>query len=462
MSQKHPLRQTALFLAAALITLSVARAALPAKIGDQPVPSLAPLIKQVAPAVVNIATRGTVDVRRGQNPLFNDPFFRHFFGAPEQQQQQEMRSLGSGVIVDAENGYILTNYHVVANADEIEITLQDDRTLRAEVIGADEGSDIAVLKVSEDRLTDIPIADSEQAQVGDYVIAIGNPFGLEHTVTSGIISGLGRSGLNPNGYEDFIQTDASINPGNSGGALVNLRGELVGINSAIFTARGGGGNIGIGFAIPSNMVSSIMDQILEFGEVRRGLLGVNIYTVTPDIAEAYGVEETRGALVSQVMAGSAAEAAGIETGDIIVLVGDKTVKSANELRNSIGLLRAGESVDLGLVRDGVKQFVTATLGERESSVQVAAAEIHRGLDGAEFENLDESSPEFTGILGVRVRSVERNSTAYAAGLRSDDVIIGVNRATVRNVEELREAAGDSASLVLNVRREDRSLLIPVR
>ncbi len=460
MSRNHPLRQAALILAAALITLPAARAALPAMLGDQPMPSLAPLIKQVAPAVVNIATRGTIDVRRGQNPLFDDPFFRHFFGAPEE-RQQEMRSLGSGVIVDAKKGYILTNYHVVANADEIEITLQDDRTLTAEVIGADEGSDIAVLKVTENHLTDIPIADSEQAEVGDFVIAIGNPFGLEHTVTSGIISGLGRSGLNPNGYEDFIQTDASINPGNSGGALVNLRGELVGINSAIYTARGGG-NIGIGFAIPSNMARSIMDQILEFGEVRRGLLGVNIYTVTPDIAEAYAVQETQGALVSQVMAGSAAEAAGIQTGDIIVSVGGKAVKSANELRNLIGLLRAGESVQLGLVRDGDEEIVTATLGERQSSVQVAAAEIHRGLAGADFENVDESSADYASVVGVRVSSVERNSPAFAAGLRPDDVIVGVNRATVRNVQELREAAGSSASLVLNVRREDRSLLIPIR
>ena len=446
------------FLATLLTYATVTGAAFPAQVGDQAVPSLAPIIKQVSPAVVNIATRGTIETRRGQNPLFDDPFFRHFFGFPDQ-GQRETRSLGSGVIVDAENGYILTNHHVIENADEIEITLQDDRTLTAEVIGSDEGSDIAVLRVIEDNLTELPIADSENAEVGDFVIAIGNPFGLQHTVTSGIISGLGRSGLNPNGYEDFIQTDASINPGNSGGALVNLRGELVGINSAIFTSRAGGGNIGIGFAIPSNMARSIMEQILEFGEVRRGLLGVNIYTVTPDIAEAYGVEETQGALVSQVMAGSSAEDAGIEAGDIIVSVNGESIKTANELRNSIGLLRAGDPVDLGLLRDGDGRTVTATLGERQQAIQVAAADIHRGLDGAEFQTLDESSDSYAGVL---VTAVSRESAAFRAGLRVGDVIVGVNRETVRDIEEFQAAATGSGSLVLNVKREDRSVLIPIR
>ena len=254
------------------------------------------------------------------------------------------------MVVDAKQGYIVTNAHVIENADEITVTLQDDRTFSAEIIGTDPASDIAVIKIDASGLTDIEIADSEQSRVGDFVVAIGNPFGLGHTVTSGIISALGRTWLNRDNYEDFIQTDASINPGNSGGALVNLRGELIGVNSAILTRSGG--NIGIGFAIPSNMVTAVMEQLLEFGEVRRGLLGVNIYTVTPDIAEAYGVEEIQGALISQVVAGSAAEQAGLQAGDIITAVNSEPVKSAAELRNAIGMLRIDEKVKIQYVRDG--------------------------------------------------------------------------------------------------------------
>jgi serine protease Do/serine protease DegQ len=274
---------------AAVITLAAAsplHAQLPAVVDGTPLPTLAPMVKRTAPAVVNIATRGSVEVGGGTNPFMDDPFFRRFFDMPNQQgpQRRQTQSAGSGVIVNAKEGLVLTNAHVIDGADEITVTLQDDRTFDAEVIGTDRASDIAVLRIPAEDLAELKLADSTLAEVGDFVVAIGNPFGLGHTVTSGIVSALGRSGINPDGYEDFIQTDASINPGNSGGALVNLRGELLGVNSAILSRSGG--NIGIGFAIPSNMARSVMEQLLEFGEVRRGLLGVTILTITPDIGAA--------------------------------------------------------------------------------------------------------------------------------------------------------------------------------
>jgi S1-C subfamily serine protease len=292
-------------------------------------------------------------------------------------------------------------------------------------------------------------------------VAIGNPFGLGHTVTSGIISALGRSGIapTPDGYEDFIQTDASINPGNSGGALVNLRGELVGVNSAILSR--GGGNIGIGFAIPANMASSVMAQLLEFGEVRRGLLGVTILTLSPDIAEAYGVEETQGALVSQVMSESAAEKAGVKTGDIIRSVDGKPISNANELRNTIGLKRSGDTVELEVIRDGKKRKIKAQLGEQAMPVQVSAQEIHEGLAGAEFETLDALSPRYEGEAGVLVTTVAPGSPAAQRGLRPGDIIVGVNRQKVTNLQEFQQHA-QGQSLLLNIRRGNATLLLPIR
>jgi S1-C subfamily serine protease len=291
------------------------------------------------------------------------------------------------------------------------------------------------------------------------VIAIGNPFGLGQTVTSGIVSALGRSGINPEGYEDFIQTDASINPGNSGGALINLRGELVGVNSAILSRSGG--NIGIGFAIPSNMVRSVMEQLLEFGEVRRGLLGVTILSITPDIAEAYGIEETQGALVSQVLPESAAERAGVKTGDIIRSVDGKAVNSANELRNTIGLKRSGDTVELEIMRDGRKRKLKAELGEQATQVQVAAVEIHPGLEGAEFESIDASSPRYEGQDGVLVTSVAPGSPAAQRGLRPGDVIVAVNRQKVSSLSDFQQHA-QGQSLLLNIRRGNAQLLLPIR
>ena len=450
--------------AAAALTLVLAaplHAQLPAAVDGAPLPSLAPMVKKTAPAVVNIATRGSVEVG-GSNPFLDDPFFRRFFDMPDQQQQPRRRqtqSAGSGVIVNAAEGLVLTNAHVVEGAEEISVTLQDDRSFKAEVVGTDRASDIALLRIPAENLTELRMADSATAEVGDFVVAIGNPFGLGHTVTSGIVSALGRSGINPDGYEDFIQTDASINPGNSGGALVNLRGELVGVNSAILSR--GGGNIGIGFAIPSNMARSVMEQLLEFGEVRRGMLGVNIYSITPDIAEAYGVKETQGALVSQVMADSAAEKAGIKVGDIIRTVDGKAISNANDLRNTIGLKRSGDTVELELLRDGKKRKIKAQLGEQATAVQVSAMDIHPGLQGAELATLDASSPQYSGEAGVLVASVEAGSPAAQRGLRAGDVIIGVNRRKVSDLGEFQQSA-QGQSLLLNIRRGNANLILPIR
>ncbi len=265
------------------------------------------------------------------------------------------------MIFDAKNGYIVTNAHVIENASEITVTLQDGHDLKAEIVGTDTPSDVAVLKVKSDNLTQVNLGDSAKIEVGDFVVAIGNPFGLSHTVTSGIVSGLSRSGITPDGYEDFIQTDASINPGNSGGALVNLKGELIGINTAILSRSGG--NIGIGFAIPVNMAHNVMDQLVKFGSVKRGLLGVNIYNVTPDIAQLYGLGDSQGALVSQVIEGSAADKAGIKTGDVITTVNGQTVKSNTDLRIAISQLRVGQNVEVGIIRDGKPRKVTAVIAD---------------------------------------------------------------------------------------------------
>jgi serine protease Do/serine protease DegQ len=428
----------------------LASAQLPAQVGDTPVPSLAPMVKRVTPAVVNIATKGTV---QEQNPLLNDPFFRRFFDVPNTPRQREFQSAGSGVIVDAKQGYIITNAHVIENATEITVTLLDNRSLKAKVVGKDEGSDVAVLQVQATNLTALPIADSDRTEVGDFVVAIGNPFGLGHTVTSGIVSALGRSGINPEGYEDFIQTDASINPGNSGGALVNLGGELVGINSAILSRTGG--NIGIGFAIPANMMRTVMNQLVKYGQVKRGVLGVNIQTLTPDIAESMGVANTQGALVSQVVEGSAAEKAGIKAGDVVTSINGKPVKDATGLRNAIGLLSVGDRVDVALLRDGKPRRVTAVIGERDTADEdTESTGMHNGLDGANLADAPGG--------GVLVRTVAEGSPAAQRGLRANDVIIGVGRTRVANLAEFKRATAGAAAFVLQIRRGNAMLVIPIR
>ena len=428
--------KTRLFWTTLLLALvsSGALAALPTSVGGQAVTSLAPLVEAATPAVVNI--RAT-QVRR--NP----------FGRPG-----EVGGAGSGVIVDAENGYILTNHHVVGEADEIQVSLIDGRTLDAEIVGSDAGTDIALIKVEADGLTEMPIGDSEDVRVGDFVIAIGNPYGLTHTVTSGIVSALGRTNISRDGFEDFIQTDASINPGNSGGALVNMNGELIGINSMIFSRSGG--NVGIGFAVPTEIASSIMGQILDFGEIRRGLLGVNIQSIDREAAETLDIDVEGGALITRVFPDSAAEKAGLEVGDIIVGVNDKNVTSAAELRNTIGLLRSGDEVDIRYLRDNKSRSALAELGRAEDQL-LSGADIHQGLAGASFAPASTSSDS-----GVEVTNVEEGSPAAQRGLRSGDVITAVNRVLVRYLRDLAAIAEINRILFLLVQRGDRSLMLQLR
>jgi Do/DeqQ family serine protease len=313
------------------------------------VPSLAPMLTHITPGVVNIAVKGRV---REQNPLLQDPFFRRFFNIPNNQRfaERETQATGSGVIVDAAQGYVLTNAHVVENETSITVTTKDNRRYTAKLVGRDADTDVAVLKIEGGNLTAVPFGDSDKLQVGDFVVAIGNPFGLGQTVTSGIISALGRSGLGIEGYEDFIQTDASINPGNSGGALVDLRGNLIGINTAILAP--GGGNIGIGFAVPINMARKVLDQLVRYGEVKRGRIGVTIQDLTPDLAQAMNSKRVAGAVIAQVAPGSPAQHAGLKTGDLVVDANGIPVKSGTQLRNMIGLTRIGDEVKLTVDRGG--------------------------------------------------------------------------------------------------------------
>ena len=447
MVTKMRLFWTALLLAVA----APGYTALPVVADGEPVPSLAPLVERVSPAVVNIRVSQTVESR---SPFGNEEL-RRFFGFPDMPGgSREVASAGSGVIIDAERGYILTNHHVVENADEIQISLIGGDILDADVIGSDAATDIAVLKVEAANLIDMPIGDSEAVRVGDFVLAIGNPFGLGHTVTSGIVSALGRTGISRNGYEDFIQTDASINPGNSGGALVNMRGELVGINSAIISRTGG--NVGIGFAVPTEIASSIMRQILDFGEVRRGLLGVTIQAIDAEVAEALNASVDRGALITEIVPGSAADESGLQVDDIIVGVDDEKITNAAELRNTIGLRGSGEEVTIEYIRDGKSRKTTAELGQQQV-LRSAGNDIHPGLEGAQF-----ASSSTTSSGGVEVTAVEPGSPAAQRGLRSGDVITAVNRRQVRNLEQLRDSASNNRILFLLVQRGDRTMMLQIR
>jgi len=438
-------------LVLASLALASAQAALPDNVGGRPVPSLAPLVEAASPAVVNIRVSQTVN----RNNPFGDDAFRRFFGIPDTPGgTQEVASAGSGVIVDAERGYILTNHHVVADADTIQISLIDGESLDAEIVGSDPETDIAVIKVEAEGLTHMPIGNSDGARVGDFVIAIGNPFGLGHTVTSGIISALGRTGISRDGYEDFIQTDASINPGNSGGALVNMDGELIGINSAIISRSGG--NVGIGFAVPTKIASSIMGQILDFGEIRRGLLGVRIQTIDAEMAKALETSVESGALITNIEPESAAENAGLKVGDIIVEVNRESVADAAELRNTIGLLASGDEVAIKYVRDSNTRSTSALLG-RAQSPQLTGTEIHPGLQGATFATTSTSSDN-----GIEVADVVEGSPAAQRGLRAGDVITAVNRRAVRDIDDLTAIAQNNRILFLLVQRGDRSIMLQIR
>ncbi len=415
-------------------------------------PSLAPLLEEVNPAVVNIATYSTREV---YNPLLNDPFFRYFFDLPNQRQyRKRQRSAGSGVIIDADKGTVITNYHVIKGADEVHVSLADGRDYDAEVLGIDPDLDIAVLKISADGLTDVQLADSSQLRVGDFVIAIGNPFGLGQTVTTGIVSALGRTGLGIEGYENFIQTDASINPGNSGGALVNLRGELVGINTAIISPAGG--NVGIGFAIPVNMAQASVHQIIEFGEVRRGSIGINIQDITPELRAALDLERgQQGVLVAGVEEGSMAATAGIKTGDVIVAVNDRPVRASGQLRSQLGILAIGEQATLTLIRRGKERQVRVEIGAPREAAAISAR-LHQLLRGARFEN----NPAGDGVI---VAGLTSNSPAASSGLRSGDLIIGANRQVVVDITSFgRALRRDDQQVLLHIQRGAGSFYLVIR
>lgn len=438
-----------------VITPITATAALPLSTNSQQLPSLAPMLEQVTPAVVSIAVEGK-QVSRQRLP----ENFRFFFGPefPEEQlRERPFRGLGSGVIIDADKGYIVTNHHVINGADKIMVQLHDGKELSAELIGSDEMSDIALLKIEKTKnLTAIKLADSDSLRVGDFAVAIGNPFGLGQTVTSGIISALGRSGLNIENFENFIQTDAAINSGNSGGALVSLNGELIGINTAILGPNGG--NVGIGFAIPVNMVRNLTEQIIEFGGVKRGVLGVQGGELTSELAEAFGYETNHGAFINQVMPDSAAEKAGLKAGDIIVSVNGKQIRTFGELRAKIATLGAGKQTSLGIVRDGKEQTVSVVLQEASQN-KVKAENLHPGLAGAEFANTTADD----GVKGVKVTNIDEKSQAARYGLQKDDIILGLNRQPIRNLGELRKALEQEPNvLALEVKRSDNILYLIIR
>ena len=435
-----------------------AHAALPVSMDSQPLPSLAPMLERVMPAVVNISIRGEVTVR--EHPLLSDPFFRRFFNVPEQRRKRNTQSLGSGVIVDAKNGYVVTNHHVVEYAKEITITLADGRSFNATLVGSDPDTDVAVIQVPADDLTEIESTDSDQLRVGDFVVAIGNPFGLSHSVTSGIVSALGRSGLGIEDYEDFIQTDASINPGNSGGALVNLRGELVGINTAIFAP--GGGNIGIGFAIPRNMAAGIVSQLVTFGKVRRGLLGIAMQDLTSDLAKAFGVDDTHGAIVVKIKEQSPADLVGLQPGDIITAINGERMGNASQVRNRLGLLSVGQTVQIETIRDGAVILLETALVERQREV-VPSQVLHPKLAGAMLADMDSDHSLYGRVEGVQVLEVERASIAAQAGFVANDIITAANRIQVRNLDELAHVLSRSGNaLVFRIQRGNSVVFALIR
>ncbi len=439
-------------LSLALLPLPAAPSALPLSVGGQELPSLAPMLAQVTPAVVNISTSTVIETEN--NPLLRDPFFRHFFGLPQEKQERE--SLGSGVIVDAEHGYVLTNDHVIDQAQEITVTLKDGRRLPATLVGADKETDVALVQVKADHLTAAPLADSDRLRVGDFVVAIGSPFGLSQTVTSGIVSALGRTGLGIEGYENFIQTDASINPGNSGGPLVDLRGELVGINTAILAPQGS--SIGIGFAIPANMVRAVMGQLISHGQVRRGAFGVAVQDLTADLATAMGLESRKGAVVGAVEADSAATRSGLKVGDVIVDINGRPVEGAAELRNRLGLMEIGTPLTIGVIRGGRALSLSGAIADPLEGY-VEGAGIHPALSGARLGAVSEGSGA-SRYRAVRVGSVKRDSPAWDLGLREGDVIIEINQHRLHEPRDIRAVLGrDQEIYMLQIRRGDELLAL---
>ena len=428
-------------------------AGLPPYDGTQALPSLAPMLERSMPAVVNIAT--SKNIQLSDNPLMQDPVFRQFFNVPNQSRtQQQKNSLGSGVIIDSKQGLVLTNNHVIDKADTILVTMHDGKQVNAELIGTDPESDVAVIKIPANNLSQLTMADSSLLKVGDFVVAIGNPFGLGQTVTSGIVSALGRSGLGIEKYENFIQTDASINPGNSGGALVNLRGELVGMNTAILAPTGG--NIGIGFAIPTNMINSIKEVLVKHGVVKRGLLGVTTQDLTPDLVKAFNLETQHGAAISRIENDSPAAKAGLEPGDIIVAANDKPIKNSQDINNIVGLLQIGDKVTLDYFHGTEKKTVTTIIAKPEQT-QLSGEQLHPLLVGTVLTATARSQLE-----GISIDKINTTSYAWRVGLRPGDVIVSANRYRVHNLDELKLAINPNKPVLINIQRDEQGLFVVLR
>ncbi|MBH0019398.1 Do family serine endopeptidase [Pseudoalteromonas sp. SWXJ133] len=450
MKMKLSLISAAILSTSLLMNPVASYAKMPIAVNGQQLPTLAPMLEKISPGVVSIQVSGSKEVRRRADPL------EYFFGQQQpRSQKRQFSGLGSGVIIDADEGYVVTNNHVIQDAEKMVVTLEDGREFEATKIGTDTESDIALLQIDADDLTEIKLANSDNLRVGDFAVAIGNPFGLSHTVTSGIVSALGRSGLNIEGYEDFIQTDAAINQGNSGGALVNLNGELIGINTAILGASGG--NVGIGFAIPSNMMKNLVDQIIEHGEVRRGSLGISGRPLDAGLAKAQQLDVKQGAYVMQVMDDTAASKAGIKAGDVIVSINGGDISGFHELRSKIATLGEGREIKLGIYRDGKIKTVKVTL-DGASGVTATGEELHPAFQGATLENVQKNSNK-----GVEVTSVDPRSPSARVGLEEGDIVMQVNRQRVETIRDMNKIIDSTkGNIVLGVQRGRESIFILIQ
>lgn len=428
----------------------ITHASFPTEVNGVAVPSLAPLLKTVTPAVVNIhsTTRQKVNNR-------NQSFYNWYYGLPNVPQERVTQSLGSGVIVDAENGYILTNNHVIEDADDIQVSLQDGRSFTAQLIGTDLGTDVAVIKIEADNLFELQLASSKDMLVGDFVVAVGNPFGLGQTVTSGIISALGRTNLQGLGYQNFIQTDASINPGNSGGALIDLRGNLIGINTAIYTPSGG--NVGIGFAIPSSLAQRIMNQLIKFGQVRRGSIGVEVQDITENLARAFNLDKNSGVIITDIEADSPADSAGLKTGDIIYKLNDNKVKNQHDFDNFEGLFELNTQIKIAFIRNDEKRLAITKINTYDRK-EFKGKDLHVKLSGAHFINLPTRlKNKYQGVL---IDEIKPGSHAWNQGLRSGDLITAINKHEIQNLKQLKIKLDQSnTSPLLNVYRNYRNYIL---
>ena len=428
------------------------------KLFSSGVPSLAPMLESVTPAVVNIYT---ISENEQRNQLIDDPFLRKFFNIPNQQKSRKRNrsGLGSGVIINSKKGYVITNNHVIAKAKDIKVKLHDGREFKAKLVGADPASDIAIIQIKPENLTAIKFSNSEKLRVGDFVVAIGNPFGIGQTVTSGIVSALGRSGLGIEAYENFIQTDASINPGNSGGALVNLKGQLVGINTAIIGSRGASaGSVGIGLAIPVNMALDITDQLLKYGEVKRGYLGVSAQNLTDDLSKAFGVETNRGAIITRVQKDSPADLAGIEVGDVVTKINNKAVENAASMRNKIGLLKINSTITLQINRKGKVLTKKVRIVEPDTA-KIKNLKLNPRLSGVIFGDIKKNMPEYGKVIGIKIMKMRKDSKAFSVGIRPNDIVLSINNIPVQSLKDLEIVANNNDELVLHVQRQNRTAFI---